>query len=95
MVEQETDEQWYAKAKTVLDQLVKVLKRICTNPLFPCAIDEMMKLFKGRTAQSHRLKNKPIKEGYKFFSICSSLTGFVYDLIPDGRLEKNTIAQYV
>ena len=50
----------------------------------------MMKLFKGRSSQTHRMKNKPIKEGYKFFALCDNATGFVYDFLPDGRYEKTT-----
>ena len=94
-IERDVDEVWYAKAKKMLDQLVKVSKKICLHPSFALAIDEMMKRFKGRSAQTLRIKNKPIKEGYKFFSICCALTGFVYDIIPDGQLEKSTIAANV
>jgi hypothetical protein len=67
-----------------------VTKRLCTHPGFALAIDEMMKRFKGLSS-----KNKPIKEGYKFFALCDSFTGFIYNLIPDGRLEKSTIYEYV
>ncbi len=52
----------------------------------------MMKLFKGRSIQTHRMKKKPIKQGYKFFALCCSQTSYVYDFFPDGRMIKSTIA---
>lgn len=91
----QVDNRWYAKAAPILDHFLAVSHRICKHPGFALAIDEMMKRFKGRSGQTLRIKNKPIKEGYKFFAICDSLTGFVFNLIPDGRLEKCTIYEYV
>jgi hypothetical protein len=41
------------------------------------------------------MKNKPIKEGYKFFALCDSQSGFVYKFFPDGRNEKYTIQENV
>ena len=47
------------------------------------AIDEMMIRFRGRSSQTHRMKNKPIKEGYKFF-VLSTVKGFIVNFTPDG-----------
>ena len=44
----------------------------------------MMIRFRGRTNQSHRIKNKPIKEGYNLFGLAFSLTGFVLNFTPCG-----------
>jgi hypothetical protein len=40
---------------------------------------------------------KPDKEGFKFLASCCTLTGFIYNFIPDGRLnkEKNKILKAV
>ena len=89
------DSRWYAKVGPLIDHFNEVCKRICVHPSYTCAIDEMMKRFKGRSGQTARMKGKPVKEGYKFFSVCCSETGFIYHLIPDGRLEKSTISKYV
>eukprot|EP00977_Amphora_coffeiformis_P010453 scaffold2444_cov88-Amphora_coffeaeformis.AAC.1 len=51
----------------------------------------MMKLFKGRSGQTTRMKGKPIKEGYKFWALYDAETGYIFDFIPDGRLESRTI----
>ena len=48
----------------------------------------MMKLFKGRSKMTYRMKKKPIKEGYKFYAICDASTGFIYFILPDGLTEK-------
>jgi hypothetical protein len=93
--EREVDDRWYAKAAPIIEQFLEVTKRLCVRPGTTLSIDEMMKLFKGRSGQTIRMKNKPIKEGYKFFAICDSSTGYVWDLIPDGRLVKTTIADTV
>ena len=53
----------------------------------------MMTRFKGRSSDTYRMKNKPIKEGYKNYAICCSQTGFVFHYIPYGRTssEQNLI----
>ena len=86
---------WYSKVGPLMDMLLKVLCLLCVHPGCKLSIDEMMKLFKGRSAQTHRMKKKPIKEGYKFFALCDQSTGFVFDFFPDGRLEKLTIIELV
>lgn len=88
--ERPADTRWYKKVASFFDHIMKVSKIICKRPGTICSIDEMMKRFKGRSGQTHRMKGKPIKEGFKFFSICDTETGFVYDMIPDGRLEKSS-----
>ena len=47
----------------------------------------MMIRFRGRSSQTHRIKNKPIKEGYKFFAL-STVKGFIVNFTPDGRATK-------
>lgn len=85
------DDGWFAKAAPLVEHVNTVLQRICWHPGFALSIDEMMRLFKGRSIQTHRMKHKPIKEGFKFFAICCAQSGYVYSFFPDGRKEKNTI----
>ena len=46
----------------------------------------MMARFKGRSAETYRMKKKPIKSGFKFFSLCCAETGFVWHLLPHDRV---------
>ena len=86
---------WFSKAEPLMEQVRKVTKVLCKYPGFACSIDEMMKLFKGRSGQTWRMKHKPVKEGYKFFALCDVETGLVYSFFPDGRLNSNTIVETV
>jgi hypothetical protein len=94
-VEREADTRWYKKAAPLIDHVNKISRTLCKHPGFALSIDEMMTKFKGRSGQTSRMKNKPIKEGFKFFSLCDSSTGYVWNFIPDGRLVKWTIADIV
>ena len=49
------------------------------------SIDEMMIRFSGRSGQTHRMKNKPVKEGYKWMVLTDSVTSFIVNFTPDGR----------
>eukprot|EP00957_Ditylum_brightwellii_P000678 53432-Ditylum_brightwellii.AAC.1 len=44
----------------------------------------MMIRFSGRSSKTHRIKNKPIGEGFKFFALTTS-QGFVANYTSDGR----------
>eukprot|EP00957_Ditylum_brightwellii_P140496 10704061-Ditylum_brightwellii.AAC.1 len=44
----------------------------------------MMIHFSGRSSEIHHIKNKPIKESYKFFALTTS-QGFVANFTPDGK----------
>ena len=41
----------------------------------------MMRLFKGQSVQTFCMKQKPIKEGYKFWSTCCAQSGFCWKII--------------
>ncbi len=41
--------------------------------------------FSGRSLETHRIKNKPISEGYKFYILCTT-TGYIVNFTPDGRV---------
>eukprot|EP00957_Ditylum_brightwellii_P075500 5738453-Ditylum_brightwellii.AAC.1 len=45
----------------------------------------MMIRFFGRSMYTHRIKHKPVKEGYKWFVLADSKTSFILNLTPDER----------
>lgn len=49
----------------------------------------MIVRFSGRSAETYRIKAKPIGEGYKLYALCDSKTGFVFSFTPDGRISGN------
>ena len=83
------NEKWYKKASLILNHVNKFSKTVCIYPGFNLSIDEIIKLFKGRSFQTVQMKCKPIKEGFKFYALCDSTTGFVYCFIPDGMKDKH------
>lgn len=85
--DQPLDERWLAKAAPLVDHCNKVAKRACRHPSYTNTVDEQMKRFQVRSSQSHQMKQKPIKQGYKFFSICCAQTGYIFHFLPDGRGE--------
>jgi len=87
--------EWLSKVKLLVNHTNSVSKLHCKHPGVYLSIDEMMKLFKGRSLMTHRMRNKPIKEGYKFFAICDVETGYVWHFIPKGRTHPTTIQQNV
>ena len=56
------------------------------------SLDEMMIRYCSRSLETHRIKNKPIGEGYKFFALTTS-DGFVANFTPDGRSASKTNRQ--
>lgn len=44
-----------------------------------------MQRFKGRSTETYRMKNKPVKEGFKFWGLCDSKTGYLVNFTPCGR----------
>ena len=56
------------------------------------SIDEMMIKFTNWSLQTHRINNKPMKEGYKWFVMTDSITSYIVNFIPDGNMvEKDKI----
>lgn len=82
---QPEDNRWFNKVGPLLDHVREVLKTLMV-PGSKLSIDEMMLRFFGRSAQTFRMKNKPIKEGYKVMALACAFTGYVYAITPDGRL---------
>lgn len=59
-----TDEEWHHKAELLINRVNEVSRHLCVRPGFALSIDEMMKLFKGRSGDTVRMRSKPIKEGF-------------------------------
>ena len=47
-----------------------------------------MELFKGCSNMTHRIKKKPIKEGFKFYAMVYTLSGYCFFFFPDVLKEK-------
>lgn len=77
---------WARQAEPFIALLNRVSKLVCRWPSFKISIDEMMSRFKGRSVETYRMKKKPIKSGFKFFALCCATTGFVWHLLPHGRV---------
>lgn len=80
----ENDTRWCNNVPKFLDFIGEVPPKLCMHPGSVVSVDKMMRLFKGWSGQTHRMKNEPIKEGCKFFSLCDTKTGFACALLPDG-----------
>jgi hypothetical protein len=78
---------WYASIQGFIDHVNNTSQKLCKHPGWKVSIDEMLRKFKGRSAQTSRMKRKPDREGYKFFVLCCSSTGFVHSYFPGGHLE--------
>ena len=66
---------WYYKLEPLASQLQERFRQFFI-PSTKVAIDEMMIWFCGRSAHTVKMKNKPIKQGYKVFALCSR--GYTY-----------------
>ena len=80
---------WYHKVSPLMEH-VRSTSLFFVVVLGMClAIDEMMIRFSGHSNEMHRMKNKPIGEGYKFYVLACSMTGYVLFFTPDGRVGLN------
>ena len=77
------------KSQPFINQFNKANKLLCVRPSYQVALDEMMTRFKGRSADTYRMKSKPIKEGFKFFAVACSQSTFVYHMVSYGRVKTN------
>ena len=65
------------KARSIIDMTNQGNKIICHYPSHVLTIDEQMARMKGRSRETYRMDNKPIPEGYKFFSLVCCTTKFL------------------
>ena len=89
--EEEEEELTHNKNKVWFDKLqflIDHVRSVNSNCLFVLgtilSIDEMMVRFSGKSIETHRIKGKPIREGYKLF-VLATKNGFVVNFTPDGR----------
>ena len=86
---QQKDERWFKKVEPLINH-TRTVSLLFIVMLGMClSIDEMMIRFNGRSNQTHRMKNKPISEGYKLFCVTCAHTGYVLNFTPDGRGQGN------
>lgn len=85
---------WFSKLKPLVDHVRDVSFELVFILGTILSLDEMMIRFMGRSAETHRMKNKPISEGFKFF-VLATKEGFIVNFTPDGRTaEKNNKQEY-
>ena len=75
---------WFDKLEPFINHFRDVNENMIFTLGTKLSLDEMMIRFEGRSKETHRIKNKPIGEGYKFFVLATS-SGFVVNFTPDGR----------
>ena len=74
---------WYCKAKFMLDWVKEISPTHCIYPGFAISIDEMVKLIKGCSNMTHRMKKKLIKEGFNFYAMVCAWSGYYFFFFPD------------
>ena len=85
---------WFDKILLLVENVRKVSLELILSLGNILSLDEMMIRFRGRSIETHRIKNKPIGERYKFFVLVTSY-GFVINFTPDGRsAEKRAEQEY-
>ena len=73
---------WFDKLKVLIDHVCDVSSNLI-HTLGTClSLDEMMIRFKGKSLKTHRIKKKPIKEGFKFF-VLSTMNEFILNFTHD------------
>ena len=80
---------WFRKLSLLVDNFRNVSESLIYILGSLLSIDEMIIRFMGRSLEIHRLKNKPISEGYNFFVLATS-EGFIVNFTPDGRTAAKT-----
>jgi len=70
--------QWFMKLSPLFEYLRKQFKLYCI-PSQNVSIDEEMCQFTGRSVHTIKMKNKPISEGYKLFTLCDR--GYTWDFL--------------
>ena len=75
---------WFDKLSPLINHFRAVSEDIIHVLGSNMSLDEMIIRFGGRSNETHRMKNKPIGEGYKVF-VLSTSNGFIVNFTPDGR----------
>ena len=80
---------WFEKLEPFIKHFRDVSEALIFTLGTNLSLDEMMVRFSGRSVETHRIKNKPIGEGFKFF-VLSTSEGYVVNFTPDGRRAAKT-----
>ena len=92
--EEDEKEVWFHKLQDFMTHFKEVSTSMVHVLGHDLSLDKMIILFMGKSLETYRLKNKPIKEGYKFFVLASSF-GYILNFTPDGRTAaKNQTQEY-
>ena len=85
---------WFSKLKAIIDHTRAVSASLIWVLGTILSLDEMMIRFMGRSCETHRIKGKPIGEGFKWF-VLTTKQGFIVNFTPDGRsAAKNDTQEY-
>lgn len=76
---------WYSKVKPFAAPL-RMASGKYLLPATQLSVDEMMVRFTGRSAHTIKIKNKPIKQGFKLFALCWH--GYTYSFLYNSRAKK-------
>ena len=79
-----------------MDQVRTASQNLCQTPNLGLAIDEMMIRFLGRSAETHRMKNKPIDQGYKIYALPTLelvMSGILHQM--DEKLRKVELVELI
>jgi len=82
----ENNDVWFRKVSPLINHVRMTSLRVVKSRGRLHAVDEMMVRFLGRSAETYRIKNKPTPEGYKWFVLADSKTGYLLFFSPAGRL---------
>ena len=92
--DEEEKKVWFDKIKPLLDHFRDTSEELVHTLGTILSFDEMMIRAMGKSIETHRMKNKPIGEGYKYF-VLATTRGFTVNFTPDGRsAEKNGKQEY-
>ncbi len=86
---------WFNKIDNFVEHVNTVLKGLLDKLSDFLSLDEIVKVFKGCSSQTHMMKNTSIKKCFKFLAISCLVSRFVYRFVPSGRLEKDKIYDVV
>ena len=90
----EEEEVWFGRVSDFVDHVNKT-SQFLFKPGTNISLDEMMRLFKGRSKQTYMMRQKPIKKGFKFWAVSDTVSGFCYFFKPSGRLVKEKVKDTV
>ena len=80
---------WFDKVKPFINHFRAVSMAMVFTLGTLLSIDEMMIRFMGRSGETHKMRNKPILQGFKFI-VLTTIKGLILYFTPDGRKAADT-----